>query len=142
MITRYYGIPMSTKQHQKLVREAMEVGGVYGKTLKSAFEESGYFTVVLQGSLDHGDTGLYRHLSRGRPVVVMFKRSKDAIGHYVVVTGYDPAQDVLVIADPIRGRRIESHRNFLSKWELSERFTLLAVPLSMKSADGHNPAIE
>lgn len=135
MITRYYGIYMSTKQHQELVKEATETGGVSGKTLKSAFQEAGYFAVVLRGSLDHGDAGLYRHLSQGRPVVVMFKRSKDAIGHYVVVTGYDPAQDALVIADPNKGKRVEYSKRFLSKWEFSERFTLLAVPLSMKAAD-------
>jgi ABC-type bacteriocin/lantibiotic exporter with double-glycine peptidase domain len=141
MITRYYGIPLGAKQRQLLVEEAMETGGVSGRTLKSAFQETGYFAVVLRGSLDHGETGLYRHLGQGRPVVVMFKRSKDAIGHYVVVTGFDPAQDALVIVDPNKGQRIEYRKRFLSKWEFSERFTLLAVPHSLKTADVHNLAI-
>jgi hypothetical protein len=140
MITRYYDIPMSGKLHQQLVAEAMETGGVSGRTLKSAFQETGYFAAVLRGSLDHADAGLYRHLSQGRPVVVMLKRSKDAIGHYVVVTGYDPARDVLVIADPNKGKRIEYSKRFMTKWEFSERFTLLAIPLSKKVADVHNLA--
>ena len=81
---------------------------------------------LFEGTLDRSATGLYTHVDRGRPLLVL-----NEIGgamHYVLVIGYDPHADDLVLFDPIRGRVLVPASSFAREWEPARRFTVLAVP--------------
>jgi ABC-type bacteriocin/lantibiotic exporter with double-glycine peptidase domain len=126
MLTRYYGTPLSPGARDALASTAALSGGSSGALLKSTLEAHGYFASVFPGGLDDGATGVYGHLRAGRPLIVML--SIGEYRHYVVVVGFDPARDVLIVEDPASGQLAMRTRQFRAMWEPSNRFTLLAVP--------------
>jgi len=130
ILTDYYHVPLSAAGRKQLLQEANKTSGISGATLKAVLQEAGYFAAVFRGSLDHQVTGLYYNLDRRRPLVIMYLRKGSDLGHYVVVTGYDRAQGLLVVLDPATGRRVERKGRFLARWDGSGRFTLLAMPRS------------
>ncbi len=138
MLSRYYGVPLASGQHQQLQIEANRNGGITGMALKNAFLASEYTAVVFGGSLDRELTGIYRHLDLRRPLIVMFSAKAGTPGHYVVLIGYDTTRELLVVLDPEHGRLNLSRQRFLRLWEPSGRFTLLAVPRPMTN-DGAAP---
>ena len=128
MVSRYYGIPLSPRARRRLLQDTQTRGGISGRDLKAAFAQAGYTALLFPGDLGQDAAGIYRHLERRRPLIVMFGSGKRSPGHYLVVTGYDPARRTLVMLDPEFGRRIESRRTFLRDWTPSGRFTSLVIP--------------
>ncbi len=128
MVSRYYGVPLASGTRRRLMQAAQTRGGISGRDLKTAFSKSGYIALLFPGDLNHGPAGIYRHLDRRRPLIVMYESADRSPGHYVVVAGYDPVRHTLVVLDPDFGRRVESRRTFLRNWTPSGRFTFLAIP--------------
>jgi ABC-type bacteriocin/lantibiotic exporter with double-glycine peptidase domain len=126
MLTRYHRAFLSEANRESIAAAATRDQGTSGALLKSVLESEGYFVSVFQGSLDDEATGLYRHLRAGRPLIAML--SMGEYRHYVVVAGFDPVRDVLVVLDPVAGELAMRTRRFLAMWEKANRFTLLAVP--------------
>jgi len=91
---------------KQLLQEAKKTAGISGASLKAALQEAGYFVAVFERSLNHKVTGLYYHLDRHRPLIVMYLHKGDILSHYVVVTGYDPVQHLLVVLGPAAGREV------------------------------------
>ncbi len=128
MVSRYYGVPLPRRTRQSLLQDTQTRGGISGRELKAAFAKAGYIALLFPGDLGQDAAGIYRHLERRRPLIVMFGSGMESPGHYLVVTGYDPARRTLVMLDPEVGRRIESRRTFRRDWTPSGRFTLLVIP--------------
>ena len=83
---------------------------------------------VYRGTLADGASGLYGHVDRGRPPIVMLSRD-GALHHYCLVLGYDPPTGHVVLLDPRKGRVLLPEEVFEHTWANSHHFTLLAVPL-------------
>jgi len=126
MLTRYHRTLLSGRNRESVAAAASRDRGTSGALLKSVLESERYFVSVFAGSLDDAATGLYRHLRAGRPLIAML--SMGDYRHYVVVAGFDPARDVLVVLDPVAGALAMRTQRFVSMWEKANRFTLLAVP--------------
>lgn len=132
MLTRYYGVRLNDAQYKILLDEAEKNQGITGTTLKTVLKEAGYFVTVFPGTIDHEFTGIYRHLDSQRPLILMLGVENDKANHYVILTGYDPESNVIILLDPGKGRIDISLDNFKKRWELLRRFTLLAIPENMQ----------
>lgn len=128
MLTRYYGVLLSDSLRKRVQNEVKSHQSVSGQTLKEVLEETGYRVAVFPGTLDYEPTGLYRHLEAERPLIVLFGLEESQIGHYSLVSGFDPVQGWIVITDSKKGEFATSTEDFLRYWERGERFTLLAEP--------------
>jgi ABC-type bacteriocin/lantibiotic exporter with double-glycine peptidase domain len=126
MISGYYDKALKKDYQQSLKKIAARMGGASGQEMKNLFENSGFWAVVFPGTLDHSKTGLFSEIDRGRPLIVMLRKESES--HYVVVDGYDPNKNLIILNDPAQGPVALPMQRFKTAWERSGRFTLLAVP--------------
>ena len=71
---------------------------------------------------------LESHLQKGRPLIVALRSGRDDL-HYVVTTGLDPQQSLLLKHDPAGRKLMKQHRTeFESQWRGANNWTLLALP--------------
>lgn len=101
--------------------------GIYASQLTQYFDQQGYSTYVV-----HGDENLLaHHIEKGRPLIVALKPVGDPLLHYVVVSGVQPDQQLVLINDPAQRKltKVDS-RNFEQEWKATGNWTLLAVPRS------------
>ncbi|MCL4402567.1 MAG: C39 family peptidase [Acidobacteria bacterium] len=102
--------------------------GIPGKHLKAYLEERGFEVFVFNG--DRAD--LENEFRKGRPLVVCFApRGARGPLHYAVVAGVDGK--AVWLNDPARGKLIrEPLRSFQPAWNLTENWSLLAVPKALR----------
>ncbi len=102
-----------------------QAGGIYASDMARYLQNHGFRTFVFRG--DWRD--LNQHLGKGRPLIVALRESARSPLHYVVVAGMDPAQDVVLVNDPAARKLLkEDRRVFERAWNVTDRWTLLAVP--------------
>lgn len=130
MLTQYYGVNLNDPLRRRMLDEVASENSISGNTLKQVLEEAGYRVVVFPGTLDKESTGIYHHLEQGRPVIVMLGSNGADVGHYCLVSGYDPKQDLVILSDPKLGEYATKESDFLEFWERKGRFTLIAEPTS------------
>lgn len=128
MLAGYYGVPLNDIQRQNLSREAEANRGISGAELKTSLEQAGYFVAVFPGTTDREETGIYRQLDSRRPLIVMLENADGRSGHYVILAGYDPEDNRVVLLDPARGRVVMPFEEFKKMWISANSFTLLAMP--------------
>jgi ABC-type bacteriocin/lantibiotic exporter with double-glycine peptidase domain len=133
MLTRYYNVLLTADQEARLTKEANQKEGITGATLKKVLEEQGYFVAVFSGTLDRKVSGLYGHLDKRRPLIVMIEGSGPDRNHYVLAVGYDEGTDAIVLLDPVRGEIAMPLINFKRVWGKVHNFTLLAMPKKLNS---------
>jgi ABC-type bacteriocin/lantibiotic exporter with double-glycine peptidase domain len=133
MLTRYYNIPLTDNQETRLKNEAKQEAGIPGSTLKQVLEEQGYFVAVFSGTLDRKVSGLYNHLDKRRPLIVMIEGDGPDKNHYVLAVGYDEGTNAIVLLDPVRGEIAMPLVNFKKAWGKVDNFTMLAVPKNLKN---------
>jgi uncharacterized protein YvpB len=115
--------------------------GIYASELEHYLQQQGFRTFAFRG--EWGD--LKQHLEKGRPLIVALRpaggsvppgssaraaAARDGVDlHYVVVTGLDWEQAVVMVNDPA-GRKLLKHdrSSFEEKWNAVGNWTLLAVP--------------
>jgi predicted double-glycine peptidase len=105
-----------------------EAHGVYASAMERYFQQQGYRTFVFRG----GWSDLEQHLRKGRPLIVALKPIENSRAlHYVVVVGIDTNRNLVMFNDPA-GRKLEKldRRTFEKEWDVTENWTLLAVPQS------------
>lgn len=132
MLTRYYNVPLTDDQETRLKTEAKQEQGITGATLKRVLEEQGYFVAVFPGTLDRKISGLYNHLDKRRPLLVMVEGDGPDKNHYVLAVGYDEGTNAIVLLDPVRGEIAMPLVNFRKVWGKVNNFTMLAVPKKLK----------
>ena len=99
--------------------------GIYATEMEHYFQQSGFRTFTIRG--EWGD--LQRHLQKGRPLIVALKPGAGGDLHYVVVTGLDSSQGLVLINDPAQRKLLKQDRaSFEREWSATGKWTLLAVP--------------
>ena len=71
-----------------------------------------------------------QQLEKGRPLIVALKPDSGNIPlHYVVVTGLDWKQALVLINDPAQRKLLKQDRSsFEREWSAAGKWTLLALP--------------
>lgn len=101
--------------------------GIYAADLENYLKESGFRTFAFRGEFPD----LKQHLEKGRPLIVALKPRGGAPLHYVVVTGLDSNQQVVLINDPAQRKLLKQDQSsFEREWSGAGKWTLLAVPQS------------
>ena len=128
MLTGYYQNPIDPLHRENLIHIALAENGLTGIRIKDFLAKKEYFTAILPGTLNHEITGLYYHLDKRHPLIVMLGSKNTAFFHYVTVIGYNPILKNIVLLDPARGQHIVSEGYFIEKWQMANRFMLVAYP--------------
>lgn len=134
MVAAYYRQPLQPQAIATLKADAGTNGGVSGRELETALGQSGFYSVIFHGALGNGDTGLYHHLKRGRPIIIMLMQygtlngQHTQYGHYVVVVGFDATHGEEYILDPLRGAVVYSESRLKNYWKNSDYFSDLVMP--------------
>ena len=102
-----------------------EAHGIYNSAIESYFREQNFRTFTIRGQW----SDLLQHLEKGRPLIVMLKPEHQKPLHYVVVTGVEPAQNLVLVNDPAERKLLKLDRTTFEKsWNAAGNWTLLAVP--------------
>ena len=101
-----------------------EARGIYASQMEYYLRGQGFRTFSLAGEW----SDLKGHLEKGRPMIVALKpRTTDL--HYVVVTGIDWQQNLVLTHDPAGQKLQKQHREeFEREWKAAANWALLAVP--------------
>jgi ABC-type bacteriocin/lantibiotic exporter with double-glycine peptidase domain len=129
MISKFYSEPLNDTQKEWLRTNARNGTGLKGSDLVTVLRAADYEAVVFPGTLSADEnTGLYYHLNKGRPLVLMITSKDGHNSHYDIVLGYDLNQGQLFIIDPAVGPLTVSVKDFMAAWDRAHNFTLLAMP--------------
>jgi ABC-type bacteriocin/lantibiotic exporter with double-glycine peptidase domain len=103
-----------------------EAHGIYASDLKRYFDQHGYTAFQFTGAWED----LVQHLSKGRPLIAALKPiAGEPSLHYVVVTGIDPAESIVILNDPAQRKLLKVDRaDFEKQWKATRNWTLLALP--------------
>jgi ABC-type bacteriocin/lantibiotic exporter with double-glycine peptidase domain len=125
MVMRYWNVPAS---HDEIASALLEpqLQGIAGSRLTAFARDRGLTAIAYEGDAAH----LREYLAKGRPLIVAWKVGRDRY-HNVVVVGFDPGSDEVLVNDPSEGasRRIGS-RVFEERWSGAGHWTLLVLPAS------------
>ena len=125
-LCQYWDVAIPSEQRASLAKLAQDEKGLSGNELRQALEADGMEVFLFSGTLDRTETGVYRHIDAGRPLLVMLSPDGKS-HHYCLVLGYDEPRRNLVLLDPARGEVLRSAEAFERAWEGCRRFTLLAA---------------
>lgn len=110
------------RQIQRLLYSP-QAHGIYAADLEHYLRQHRFATFAFRGQWKD----LKEHLEKGRPLLVALKTGPDL--HYVVVTGLDWQQEVLLKNDPAERKLLKQDRaSFEKQWKAAGNWTLLAVP--------------
>jgi len=133
MVCGYYGQKFNETQEDWLKTVSKAGDGIMGSELVVSLRAADYDTAVFQGTLDKKKTGLYYHLDKRRPLVIMITSKDGKASHYDVLTGYDAKNSLLLVLDPASGPLTLSTVDLLPAWKRANYFTLLAVPKKLNA---------
>jgi ABC-type bacteriocin/lantibiotic exporter with double-glycine peptidase domain len=100
--------------------------GIRAPDFRNYLERQGFRTFEFTGTWDD----LAHHLAKGRPLIASLEASgnRDRF-HYLLVTGIDLQQNLVLVNDPAQRKLLRMKRNnFENRWKASGNWTLLAVP--------------
>jgi predicted double-glycine peptidase len=126
MVMEYWGkSPQSPEQIHSLLY-SKEAGGVYAADMERFFGQHGFRTVSFTGEWND----LTENIAKGRPLIVSIEAdSRGTLSHYVLVTGVDEKQQIVLVNDPARRKLLPIARSdFEKSWDATNRWALLAVP--------------
>jgi ABC-type bacteriocin/lantibiotic exporter with double-glycine peptidase domain len=132
MIAKFYNQKLNQTQEEWLRTTAAAGSGLKGLDLVTVLRAADYEAVVFPGTLTADEnTGLFYHLKKGRPLILMITSKDGHNSHYDVLTGFDLKQGQLFVVDPAVGPLTVSLKEFALAWDRAKNFTLLAVPKSV-----------
>ena len=100
--------------------------GIYASDVEGYFKDHGFRTFAFKGET----ADLRDHLQKGRPLMVALKPGKAPL-HYVVVTGLDENNHVIIVNDPAQRKLLKlDQTSFEQEWNATGKWTLLALPES------------
>ena len=106
-----------------------ESKGVPGSQMRAYLASIGYQVFVFKGQWED----IKSHISKGRPFIVGLG-NRGALDHYLVVTGWNDPENVVLVNDPARRKLLKLDRkDFQKAWEQTACWTLLALPPSASS---------
>jgi ABC-type bacteriocin/lantibiotic exporter with double-glycine peptidase domain len=99
--------------------------GIYASEMELYLQRQGFRTFAFRGEWED----LKHHLEKGRPLIVALKPGAKLPLHYVVVTGLNWDQGLVLVNDPAQRKLLKEERSrFDQEWNGAQRWTLLAVP--------------
>ena len=129
MVMRYW----QRQQSQPETADALEIQrelysprarGILASDLEQYLRHHGFRTFALKGEWQD----LKHHLEQGRPLIVALNTGHGDL-HYVVVTGLDWREDIVLKHDPAERKSLKQHHaDFEREWKAAGNWTLLAVP--------------
>jgi ABC-type bacteriocin/lantibiotic exporter with double-glycine peptidase domain len=124
MVMRYWRVESGDVQAIHRTLYSPQDRGVHASAMQRYFGLHGFRSYGFKGDWQDVEN----HLRKGRPVIVALQAGRDSL-HYVVVTGYEPAANLVLKHDPavrklVRQRRTEFER----QWKAAGNWTLLALP--------------
>ena len=126
--SRQQGRPIEEGADATQIQNALysrQAHGIYNSAIENYFHHQNFRTFTIRGQW----SDLLPHLQKGRPLIVMLKPDHQAPLHYVVVTGLEPAQDLVLLHDPAERKLLKLHRaTFEKSWNAAGNWTLLALP--------------
>lgn len=131
MLSGYYGQKLNQTQVDWLKTNSQAGKGIMASELMVVLGAADFETALFQGTMDGDMTGLFHHLDKHHPLIVMITARDGDNSHYDLVTGYDPDRKLLLLNDPAVGPITVTIGDFQPAWERANRFTLLAVPKSL-----------
>jgi predicted double-glycine peptidase len=101
-------------------------GGIRAEDLTRYLQEHGFQTFSFSGKLDD----LSHHIEKGRPLIVSLEaEGKTGKLHFLVVSGIDSQNDLVLVNDPSERKLLKMKRTtFEKRWKVTKNWTLLAVP--------------
>ncbi len=98
--------------------------GIYASDLERYLRQHGFRTFAVRGEW----TDLRQHLEKGRPLILALRSGRGDL-HYVVLTGLDWRENIVLKHDPAGRKLLKQHRSdFEREWTAAGNWTLLAVP--------------
>ena len=98
--------------------------GIYASDLEAYLRQHGFLTFALHAEW----ADLQHHLEKGRPLIVALHSGAGSL-HFVVVTGIDPQQQIVLKHDPATRKLLKQPRaEFEREWKRADNWMLLAVP--------------
>lgn len=125
---RQQGRPDASTTNARQIQRALyssSARGIYALDMERYFQRQGYRTFAIHGEW----ADLKQHLQNGRPLIVALKPGAGAPLHYVVITGLDWEQGLVLMNDPGQRKLLKEDRSrFEQEWSAAGKWTLLAVP--------------
>ena len=122
--------PPADRSDAAAIQRALYSGnahGIYASDMERYFKENGFRTFTIRG--EWGD--LKQQLEKGRPLIAALQSVGADTLHYVVVTGLDGDQKVVMVNDPAQRKLLKLGRpSFERQWSATGKWTLLALPQS------------
>ena len=104
---------------------SVKAHGIYASDLEWYFKENGFRTFTIRGEWED----LKDQLDKRRPLIVSLRPDGGGALHYVVVTGIDENQDIVMVNDPAQRKLLKVDRSsFERRWSATRKWTLLALP--------------
>jgi ABC-type bacteriocin/lantibiotic exporter with double-glycine peptidase domain len=103
-----------------------EAHGIYAADVERYFQRHGFRTFSFKGE----QSDLKQHLEKGRPLMVALKPlPRDNSLHFVVVTGLDWENRIVMVNDPAQRKLLKLNQSdFEREWSATGKWTLLALP--------------
>lgn len=99
--------------------------GIYASGIEQYLQLHGFRTFAFHGDWEN----LKQHLEKGRPLIVALRPGSQTPLHYVVVTGLDWQQGLVMVNDPAARKLLKEERSkFEAEWKATANWALLAVP--------------
>ncbi len=99
--------------------------GIYASEMEHYFREKGFHTFTIRGEWED----LKHQLDKGRPLIVALQPAGGGTLHYVVVTGLDGNQGIVMVNDPAQRKLLKDDRpSFEREWSAAGKWTLMALP--------------
>ena len=103
---------------------ARDAQGIYASEIEQYLRQHGFRTFAFHGDWE----SLKQHLEKGRPLIVALRPGSETL-HYVVVTGLDWDQALVMVNDPAARKLLKQQRSkFEAEWKATANWSLLAVP--------------
>lgn len=99
--------------------------GIFASDMQRYLENHGFQVFAFEGTWQD----LKQHLDKGRPLIVALQPAHSDPLHYVVVTGLEWQQQLVLTNDPAQRKLLKEDRgSFEKQWKATRNWTLLAVP--------------
>ena len=123
MVMQYWRMPADSAAIQRQLYSP-EARGIHASAMQRYLQGEGFRTFALKGEW----SDLKDHLEKGRPLIVALQPSSRDL-HYVVVTGLDWKESIVMMHDPA-GRKLQKahRRDFENEWKAAGNWLLLALP--------------
>lgn len=101
--------------------------GIYARDMERYLQQKGLRVFVFRGNWE----AIQDHIAKGRPLIVCLREGHglDRTLHYVVVVGFNRAENLVLLNDPA-GKKLAVVRltDFEKSWRGEHYWTLLALP--------------